>query len=113
EDGRIAALGGGAPPRRPAGAGRLDARGRLATPGLVNCHHHLYQWATRGLAQEADLFDWLVALYPVWARLDEATERSAARAGLVALARSGCATTTDHHYVFPRGAGDLLAAEIE
>ena len=29
------------------------------------------------------------------------------------LARTGCTTTTDHHYVFPRGGGDLLAAEIE
>ena len=26
------------------------------TPGLVNCHHHLYQAATKGLAQQATLF---------------------------------------------------------
>jgi cytosine/adenosine deaminase-related metal-dependent hydrolase len=111
EDGRITAVGEGA---APAGDGRrIDGRGRLATPGLVNCHHHLYQWATRGLAQQATLFEWLQELYPVWARVDAGIERAAARAGLAALARSGCSTSTDHHYVFPRGAGDLLAVEVE
>ena len=69
---RIAALGPGAPPEVPAGTDRIDGRGCLATPGLVNCHHHLYQWSTRGLATEQDLFGWLTALYPVWARIDEA-----------------------------------------
>ena len=93
-------------------AERIDGRGHLATPGLVNCHHHLYQWATRGLAQQATLFEWLVELYPVWALIDDETCWAAARAGLVALARSGCSASTDHHYVFPRDAGDLLEVEI-
>ena len=111
---RIVALGAGpAPEELASGAQRIDGRGRLATPGLVNCHHHLYQWATRGLAQQATLFEWLVELYPVWAHVDDAIEAAAARAGLAALARSGCTTSTDHHYVFPAGAGDLLAVEIE
>lgn len=91
----------------------IDAAGCLATPGLVNCHHHLYQWATRGLAQQATLFEWLVELYPTWARLDAPIERAAARAGLAALLKSGCTTASDHHYVFPRGVEDLLAVEIE
>jgi cytosine/adenosine deaminase-related metal-dependent hydrolase len=91
----------------------VDGRGCLATPGLVNCHHHLYQWATRGLAQQATLFEWLTELYPVWARLDGDVEAAAARAGLAALARSGCTTSTDHHYVFPEGAGDLIEIEID
>jgi cytosine/adenosine deaminase-related metal-dependent hydrolase len=108
EGNRITAVGAG--PARGAGE-RLDARGRLATPGLVNCHHHLYQHATRGLAQQATLFEWLVALYPIWARIDERLERAAARAGLAALLRSGCTTASDHHYVFP--GGDLLRVEIE
>ena len=54
---------------------RIDGRGKLATPGLVNCHHHLYQWATRGYAQQATLFEWLVALYPVWAHIDARDRR--------------------------------------
>jgi cytosine/adenosine deaminase-related metal-dependent hydrolase len=111
-DGRIVAVGEGGASDAPADARRIDGRGTLATPGLVNCHHHLYQWATRGLAQQATLFEWLVELYPVWAHVDDEIEWAAARAGLAALARSGCSTTTDHHYVFPAGAGDLLEVEV-
>jgi 8-oxoguanine deaminase len=111
EGDRIVAIGEGPAPQRD--ALRIDGQGCLATPGLVNCHHHLYQWATRGLAQQATLFEWLVELYPVWAHVDADIEAAAARAGLAALARSGCTTSTDHHYVFPAGAGDLLAVEIE
>ena len=114
EGNRIVAVGEGpAPEEHARGARRVDGRGCLATPGLVNCHHHLYQWATRGFAQGATLFEWLVELYPVWALIDEEIEYAAVRAGLAALATSGCATSTDHHYVFPRGAGDLLAVEVE
>jgi cytosine/adenosine deaminase-related metal-dependent hydrolase len=113
EDGRISSVGGGQAPEEYHGMLRLDGSGCLATPGLVNCHHHLYQWATRGLAQQATLFEWLVELYPLWAHIDEEIERCAARAGLATLALSGCTTATDHHYVFPRGAGDLLEVEVE
>jgi cytosine/adenosine deaminase-related metal-dependent hydrolase len=111
EHDRIVAVGAGRAPELP-DARRIDGRGCLATPGLVNCHHHLYQWATRGLAQQATLFEWLIELYPVWARIDDEIEWAAARAGLSALARSGCSTSTDHHYVFPAGAGDLLEVDV-
>jgi 8-oxoguanine deaminase len=110
EDGRIAAVGAGS---SDAEGRRIDGRGCLATPGLVNCHHHLYQWATRGLFQQATLFEWLTGSYPIWAHVDGEIERAAARGGLAALLLSGCSTSMDHHYVFPRGAGDLLAIEIE
>ncbi|OEV04280.1 8-oxoguanine deaminase [Streptomyces oceani] len=91
---------------------RVDGSGHLLTPGLVNTHHHFYQWLTRGLAQEANLFDWLVALYPTWARIDEPMVHAAARGSLAMLARGGATTVSDHHYIHPRGAGDLLDAEI-
>lgn len=113
EDGRITAVGAGPAPVEQDGLRRVSGRGLLATPALINCHHHLYQSATRGYAQQATLFEWLAALYPVWAQIDADTVAAAARAALAALARSGCGTTTDHHYVFPRGEGDLLAVEIE
>jgi cytosine/adenosine deaminase-related metal-dependent hydrolase len=114
EDDRIVAVDAGpAPEEHRGGTIRIDGSGCLITLGFVNCHHHLYRWATRGLAQQATLFEWLVELYPVWALIDEETEHAAARAGRAALALSGCATTTDHHYVFPRGAGDLLEVEVE
>ncbi|MFC9435974.1 8-oxoguanine deaminase [Nocardia sp. NPDC057030] len=109
---RIEAVGAGAAPPPDGEVRRIDGRGCLLTPGLVNTHHHLYQWITRGLAADHTLFEWLTTLYPIWAGIDEEAVRIAATGGLAALARTGCTTTTDHHYVFPRAGGDLLAAEI-
>ena len=109
---RITAVAAGPAPRDLPGARYVDATGCMATPGLVNTHHHLYQWSTRGLAVDSTLFGWLTQLYPVWGCIDAEIVFAAARAGLTWLATTGCTTTTDHHYVFPRGGGDLLAAEI-
>jgi cytosine/adenosine deaminase-related metal-dependent hydrolase len=108
EQGFVAEVGPGEPPGEPT----EDLRGALVTPGLVNTHHHLYQTLTRARAQQADLFTWLRELYPVWSRLDADAEHAAARTGLAELALSGCTTVFDHHYVFPRGAGDLIEAEV-
>jgi len=113
EGDRIAELGPMAQSPGAPGTTRIDATGCLATPGLVNTHHHLYQWATQGLAQDATLFEWLVALYEVWAAMDAEVVKGAASAGLGHLALSGCTTSSDHHYIFPKGRGDLFAAEIE
>lgn len=73
--------------------------GDILTAGLINTHHHLYQWLTRGRAIGCDLFGWLTELYPVWARLTVEDVRAAALVGLAELALSGCTTTADHHYV--------------
>ncbi len=109
---RIAAVAAGQVPDDLADGRVIDASGCVATPGLVNTHHHLYQWATRGRAVDSTLFQWLTELYPVWARIDEQIVLDAATAALAWLARTGCTTTTDHHYVFPRGAGDVLGATV-
>ncbi len=110
---RITVVGDGPAPRDLTDATYVDGTGCLATPGLVNTHHHLYQWLTRGSAVDHTLFEWLTTLYPVWAGLDEDSTRVGATGALVQLARTGCTTTMDHHYVFPADGGDLLAAEIE
>jgi 8-oxoguanine deaminase len=110
EDGLIDSVGSANPP--PADD-RVDLNGAVLTPGLVNTHHHLYQTLTRARAQEADLFTWLKALYPVWAGIDAEAEYAAARTGLAEMALSGCTTVFDHHYVFPRGRTGLIEAEIQ
>jgi cytosine/adenosine deaminase-related metal-dependent hydrolase len=111
EDGAIAWVGSGPPPNAE-DAERVDGRGAVAFPGLVNTHHHMYQAMTRARAQAEVLFGWLRELYPVWAGLDEEWERAAAKVAMAELALSGCTLTTDHHYVFPEGVGGLLEAEI-
>lgn len=92
--------------------GRVEARpgdselrcdGDIVTPGLVNAHHHLYQWMTRGRATSCDLFSWLTELYPVWGRLSPDDVAAAATVGLGELALSGATTVADHHYIVPRG----------
>ena len=109
---RITAVGPGIAPDVPPDARHVDASGCLITPGLVNTHHHLYQWITRGLAVDATLFGWLTTLYPVWGRIDADLVHTAATGGLTWLAKTGCTTTTDHHYVFPHDGGDVLHAEV-
>jgi cytosine/adenosine deaminase-related metal-dependent hydrolase len=106
EDGLIAEVGAGE-------AEGEDLGGAIVTPGLINTHHHLYQSLTRARAQEATLFEWLAALYPVWARVDAESEYAAARTGLAELALAGCSTVFDHHYVFPRGQQGLVEAELQ
>lgn len=81
----------------------IDASGMIVLPGLVNTHHHLYQTLTRVVpkAQNAKLFDWLVTLYPIWARLTGEAVYISALVGMAELLLSGCTTTTDHLYIFP------------
>lgn len=111
---RIVAVGAGpAPDELRDGAQVRHMPGFLATPGLVNCHHHMCQALTRGLAQDSILFDWLTTLYPTWAHFDEDGQDAASRASIAGLLRSGCSLATDHHYLHPAGAGDLLAVEVD
>ncbi len=98
----------------PAATEVLDAEGCLVTPGLINTHHHLYQNLTRAMPAMTTkpLFGWLQTLYPLWSGIDEEAVHASAFVGLVELAMGGCTTSTDHLYLHPGGAGDLLAAEI-
>jgi 8-oxoguanine deaminase len=112
---RIAALGTGEPPpEAAAGSRRLDARGKVVLPGLVNTHHHLPQTLTRNVprVQEAPLFRWLTELYEVWRTYDAEATDVAVRVGLGELLLTGCTTTTDHLYLFPRGEERLIDVEI-
>jgi 8-oxoguanine deaminase len=109
EEGLIREVGGG---ERPEADEFEHLGGAVVTPGLVNTHHHLWQNLTRARAQQANLFGWLKALYPVWAAIDDEAEYAAARVGLAELALSGCTTVFDHHYLFPPGVSGLLEAEI-
>lgn len=91
----------------------LNLSGHLVLPGLINTHHHFYQTLTRVVpaAQDADLFKWLVTLYPIWAGIGPEDVRVSTQLALAELALSGCTTTSDHLYIYP---GDCrLDDEIE
>jgi cytosine/adenosine deaminase-related metal-dependent hydrolase len=111
--GLIEAVGGSSDPV-PAATEVIDGADCLVTPGLVNTHHHIYQNLTRAYPPMTDkpLFGWLQSLYPLWRAIDEESVYASAFVGLAELALSGCTTSTDHLYLHPKGAGDLLSAEI-
>ncbi|MEJ6722890.1 8-oxoguanine deaminase [uncultured Ilumatobacter sp.] len=111
-DGLISGVGDGPAPEA---AKAIDATDCLVTPGLINTHHHLYQNLTRAFPAMTDkpLFGWLQSLYPLWRAIDTESVHVSAWVGLAELALSGCTTSSDHLYLHPHGAGDLLTAEIE
>jgi len=92
----------------------FDASGHVVLPGLINTHHHFYQTLTRALpaAMDRELFPWLQALYPVWARLTPEALDLAVTVAMAELLLSGCTTTTDHHYVFPPGLEEAVDIEV-
>ena len=83
----------------------IDASNHVVIPGLINTHHHLFQTLTKAvtLAQNASLFDWLKALYPIWSNITPEDLKSAVKIGLSELILSGCTTSTDHLYIYPNG----------
>jgi 8-oxoguanine deaminase len=92
----------------------FDASDLVVLPGLINTHHHFYQTLTRTLpaAMDRELFPWLKALYPVWARLTPESLELGVTVAMSELLLSGCTTTTDHHYVFPAGLEDAVDIEV-
>jgi Cytosine deaminase and related metal-dependent hydrolases len=91
----------------------VDCRGLIALPGFVNTHHHLYQTLFRciGEVQEKPLFPWLVGLYEFWKHITPEAVYYGALVGFSELLRTGCTTTSDHHYVFPQNSGPNMIDE--
>jgi 8-oxoguanine deaminase len=92
----------------------FEAGDHVVLPGLINTHHHFSQTLTRAVPEALDreLFPWLRALYPIWARLTPDALDLAMTVAMTELLLSGCTTTTDHHYVFPAGLEDSIDIEV-
>ena len=92
----------------------FEAGDHVVLPGLINTHHHFYQTLTRAVpaALDRELFPWLQALYPVWARLTPEALELGVTVAMSELMLSGCTTTTDHHYVFPAGLEEAIDIEV-
>jgi 8-oxoguanine deaminase len=84
----------------------IDAHNMAVLPGLINTHHHFYQTLTRAVpgAQDQELFDWLVRLYPIWGELDPEAVYISSLTAMAELILSGCTTSSDHLYLVPNGA---------
>jgi len=96
----------GLPAELPATADEvIDCTGKVLLPGLVNTHHHFFQTLTRAVpaAQNADLFGWLRAHYPLWARITPEMLNVSASVAMAELMLSGCTTASDHLYLYPNG----------
>ncbi len=94
----------------------IDASNMIIYPGLINTHHHLYQYFTRNLpqVQNMELFDWLKTLYEIWKNIDADVIRYSSLLGMGELMKHGCTTCFDHHYVFPnQGGSQLIDAQFE
>jgi 8-oxoguanine deaminase len=78
---------------------------QVLMPGMVNTHHHMVQSLTRAVpaAQNAELFDWLRALYPIWAHLQPRDVTVSNVISMAELMLSGCTTSSDHFYIYPNG----------
>ncbi len=116
KDGKIKCIGRHLDFEEQPAARILDGRNRVAYPGFINTHHHLYQTLTRNipLVHDVKLFDWLTNLYEIWRELTPEAVDVSARVGFAELLLSGCTTTTDHFYVFPQNApAEFLDIEIK
>ncbi len=113
EGGKIVELVGKG--KNPAHDHAFDASAHVVLPGLINTHHHFYQTLTRAhpMAINKELFDWLKALYPIWAQLNPQAHGIATRLALTELLMSGVTTSSDHHYVFPPGLDDAMDIQVD
>ncbi len=94
----------------------IDCSRHVVVPGFVNTHHHFYQTLTRNIpaVQNAKLFDWLVYLYEIWKKIDEDAVYYSSLLAMGELLKTGCTTSTDHHYLYPRGfKNDLMGLQFK
>jgi 8-oxoguanine deaminase len=99
-----------------AGIDEIDCSNMVVLPGLVNTHHHFFQTLQRCLkeVQNSPLFDWLTTLYEIWKRMDDDSVYVSTQVACGELLKTGCTTSTDNLYVFPRGKSSrFIDVEIE
>ena len=91
-------------------AERIDARGGVVLPGLINAHAHSAMVLFRGLADDLDLMAWLEGLiFPAEAKyVDEDFVRVGTQLACLEMLRGGTTTVVDLYYY-----EDAVAEEIE
>ena len=98
----------------PSSVEEINGTGRLAIPGLINAHTHLYSSLARGMAVSPFApTSFSEILEQLWWRLDKAldteTVRTSGLIGAMEAARCGVTTLIDHH-ASPNAVPGSLAA---
>lgn len=96
-------------PRTP----RIDCRGRILLPGLINAHNHLYQVMLRGLGKDWALADWARGItYPVARSLSADDHRTAVRLAAMDALRCGTTAIVDMPTHYARFHADTSMAAL-
>jgi len=97
-DGTIAAVS--AAPLDGRGAERrIDGRGKVVMPGLVNAHTHLFQTFIRGVYEHLPFTEWLRRIYHCGRALTAEDCRLSAMLGSLESLKGGVTTVMDHHFL--------------
>lgn len=93
----------------------IDAQGGVAVPGLINTHHHMFQNLARAYAPIANLplLPWLKGHLPLWKSFSGEDLELATEVAMAELMLSGCTSTSDHHYLFPKHKGVSIDRQFE
>ncbi|WP_329443708.1 amidohydrolase [Streptomyces canus] len=90
-------------------AERIDGRGQVALPGLVNCHTHAPMVALRGLAEDLPTEEWFNdVVWPIESNLTEKDVELGARLACAEMIRGGVTCFADHYFSM-----DAVAAVVE
>ncbi|WP_210587512.1 amidohydrolase [Streptomyces sp. GESEQ-35] len=88
---------------------RIDARGQVAMPGLVNCHTHAPMVALRGVAEDLPTDEWFNdVVWPVESNLTEKDVELGARLACAEMIRGGVTCFADHYFAM-----DAVAAVVD
>lgn len=78
---------------------RIECRGRIIMPGLINTHSHISMTLLRNYADEAELMEWLTNyIWPFEARLTAEDITSGARLGVAEMLLGGTTTFVDMYW---------------
>ncbi len=114
EDASIAVRGGtieaiGVGVDLPDAVERIDARGQLAMPGLINCHTHAPMVALRGIAEDLPTEEWFNdVVWPIESNLTAVDVELGARLACAEMIRGGVTCFADHYFSM-----DTVAAVVE
>lgn len=92
----------------------INGSGKMVIPGLINCHHHMFQCTLRGLPQlqNQQIDKWIATVCTAVTKMNDEIMYYSALANMAELLLYGCTTTTDMLYIFPNGKNGFFEATI-